>query len=161
MNTVIIPQNVNGAIFGGTDDQEAFEVPYNPAIVTDWDGDVDPGNTDDALDQLAARSNVLEGLGGSIINTTIVNTAYPVVSTDVFIGADPTVAGFTITLEAAPADGRRIIVKDVAGTASGINNVIINGNGNNIDGAATQEIRTAFASLVFVYELSLDAWFIV
>lgn len=36
-----------------TDD--ASEITYTPAVLTDWDGDIDPGNVDGALDQLAER----------------------------------------------------------------------------------------------------------
>ena len=38
----------------GKDD--ASEITYTPADVNDWDGDVDPGNVNDALDQLASRA---------------------------------------------------------------------------------------------------------
>jgi hypothetical protein len=34
---------------------DAANITYTPAVVTDWDGDLDPGNVDDALDQLAER----------------------------------------------------------------------------------------------------------
>lgn len=34
---------------------EASSVGYTPAVLTDWDIDADPGNLDDALDQLAER----------------------------------------------------------------------------------------------------------
>lgn len=39
---------------------DASVVTYTPAVATDWDGDADPGNTDDALDQLAERTDNLE-----------------------------------------------------------------------------------------------------
>lgn len=34
---------------------DAADVTYTPNVLTDWDGDADPGNVDDALDQLAER----------------------------------------------------------------------------------------------------------
>lgn len=43
------------AIALGSDDQDASEVTFTPSVLTDWDGDADPGNTDAALDQLAER----------------------------------------------------------------------------------------------------------
>jgi hypothetical protein len=43
---------------GGTSD--ASDVTYTPAEDTDWDGDADPGNADDAFDQLAERVDDLE-----------------------------------------------------------------------------------------------------
>lgn len=43
---------------GGSD---ASSITYTPTVLTDWDSDSDPGNTDDALDQLAERVDDLEG----------------------------------------------------------------------------------------------------
>jgi hypothetical protein len=39
---------------------DAANVTYTPTTPTDWDGDADPGNVDDALDQLAERTDDLE-----------------------------------------------------------------------------------------------------
>lgn len=47
-------------VSGGSSSVDAADVTYSPADVTDWDGDVDPGNQDNADDQLAARVKVLE-----------------------------------------------------------------------------------------------------
>lgn len=47
---------------GGTID--AAVVTYTPAVATDWDSDTDPGDVDNALDQLAERVDDLEGAGG-------------------------------------------------------------------------------------------------
>lgn len=38
------------------------DLTYTPAVLTDWDGDVDPGAIDDALDQLAERVDDNEAL---------------------------------------------------------------------------------------------------
>lgn len=43
---------------GGVSD--AADLTYTPAVLTDWNGDADPGNADDALDQLAERVDDLE-----------------------------------------------------------------------------------------------------
>jgi len=51
---------VNGAPIGGAD---AADVTYTPAVAADWDGSADPGNVDDALDQLAERVTDVEGAG--------------------------------------------------------------------------------------------------
>jgi len=42
---------------------DAANVTYTPAVATDWDGDADPGNLDDAVDQLAERIDDTEALG--------------------------------------------------------------------------------------------------
>jgi len=39
---------------------DASVMSYTPAVLADWDGIADPGNTDDALDQLAERTTDLE-----------------------------------------------------------------------------------------------------
>ena len=47
-------------------DVDAGDVVFTPEIAADWDGGADPGNVDDALDQLAERTADLEagGTGG-------------------------------------------------------------------------------------------------
>jgi len=40
---------------------DASGITYTPGDVTDWNGDVDPGDVDDALDQLASRVEDTEG----------------------------------------------------------------------------------------------------
>ena len=46
---------------------DASAVTYTPANAADWSGGTDPGNADDAIDQLAARVADLETGGGSTI----------------------------------------------------------------------------------------------
>jgi len=41
---------------------DAANITYTPTTATDWDGDADPGNVDDALDQLAERVDDVEAL---------------------------------------------------------------------------------------------------
>lgn len=58
-----------GAVGWGTDNDsagspDASTVTYTPTTATDWDGDADPGDLDNALDQLAERVKALEGAGG-------------------------------------------------------------------------------------------------
>ncbi len=49
-----------GAVVAASGDYDGAEVNYTPAVVADWDGSADPGQVDDALDQLAARMKVEE-----------------------------------------------------------------------------------------------------
>jgi hypothetical protein len=44
---------------------DAGDVTYTPGTAADWDSDTDPGDLDDALDQLAERVDDLENAGGS------------------------------------------------------------------------------------------------
>lgn len=50
---------------------DAGETTYTPATDADWDGSADPGNVDEALDQLAERVADLEGGGGSGTVTSV------------------------------------------------------------------------------------------
>jgi hypothetical protein len=72
---------------GGGAAVDAAAVTYTPAVSADWDGATDPGNADDALDQLAERVADLE-LGGAG------DEHYEVDGTP---GADDTWAGRAIT----------------------------------------------------------------
>lgn len=64
---------VDGLV-GGKDD--ASEITFTPTTATDWDGDIDPGNTDGALDQLASRTDASEiaiGTNATNIGTNVTN----------------------------------------------------------------------------------------
>ena len=43
---------------------DAAYIGYTPSVLTDWDGDADPGDLDDALNQLAERIDDVEGGAG-------------------------------------------------------------------------------------------------
>ena len=52
---------ITGALPPGGVTVDAAAVTYTPAVAADWDADTDPGELDDALDQLAERVDDLEG----------------------------------------------------------------------------------------------------
>ncbi len=83
-------------------------------------------------------------------NVTSITTTYPVVTTDEVIAVTTNAAGFTITMPSSPVSGDLYIIKDSVGNA-GTNNLIIAGNGKNIDGAANYTINTNYASITIVY----------
>ena len=62
---------------GDAGSPDAATVTYTPTTSTDWDGDADPGNLDDALDQLAERVDDLEAGGGSGATTFLDLTDTP------------------------------------------------------------------------------------
>jgi hypothetical protein len=64
---------------------DASSITYTPADATDWNGSADPGNTNDAVDQLADRVKSLEGATSS----NLVVTASP--------GSDHTATGVITT----------------------------------------------------------------
>ncbi len=57
----------------------------------------------------------------------------------------------TVTLDATPTLGQVYHVKDAGGNASGGTPITVAGNGNNIDGNATIEIRRQYGSFTLIY----------
>lgn len=57
---------------------------------------------------------------------------------------------FTINLPLGQTTGKVFFIKDFAGVAAA-NNIVVSGNGNNIDGAASQTITTNFGSLEVIW----------
>ena len=91
--------------------------------------------------------------GGFEQNITLVNNAaspYSALTTDNIIITDSTAGPITITLPATPVTGTTYQIKDGTGQAA-INNVTIDGNGNNIDAAATLVINVAWGSATVVF----------
>lgn len=58
----VVGEITKGAVFN--DLVNADSVGYDAGVVADWDGSADPGQVEDALDQLAERVTDLEGAGG-------------------------------------------------------------------------------------------------
>jgi len=70
---------------------DAADITYTPAVAADWDSDVDPGDVDDALDQLAERVDDLEAAGGGGDSTyTAAYASRPAASNagDLFLPSD-------------------------------------------------------------------------
>lgn len=98
---------------------DASAVTYTPADATDWNSSSDPGNVDNALDQLADRTKTLEGSSGSGDGWTAnVNTWTPYNRTQAYTN-DPA-AGQSITLNMTnTADfvvGSNVLVSSSAGS---------------------------------------------
>lgn len=76
------------ALLGGSG---AANLAFSPAVVTDWDGDSDPGETDDALNQLAERVDDNEAAISAIsVPSDVGDLTYtPVVDTDWDGDVDP------------------------------------------------------------------------
>lgn len=68
---------------------------------------------------------------------------------DVMIPVDTTAAR-TINLPGSPIGGKVVIIKDDSGLAL-INNITIQGNGQNIDGSASAIINTNYGSMRLIY----------
>lgn len=87
------------------------------------------------------------------IAPTVVTTAspYTALTTDCVIISNKAVAGAgTINLCATLQTGRVVIIKDGKGDANS-NNITVQGNGKNIDGASSKVINTAYGVLRVIY----------
>lgn len=81
---------------------DAGDITYTPAVAADWDSDTDPGDVDNALDQLAERVDDLEGAGGGGDSThTAAYASRPAASNagDLFLPSD----GFVIERDTGAA----------------------------------------------------------
>jgi hypothetical protein len=100
------------------------------------------------------------GSHGTLIETyrnTAISTA--ITGTDAIVGVTDTSAPRTLTMPAIPAFiGQRWTLKDESGGAAA-NNITVDGNGNNIDGAATFPISTNYGSVDIYW--SGTAYFII
>jgi len=114
------------------------------------------GITDSYIDTVTVNNNVSTNLlngkfsinGGIIktqrntaVATNIANNDWMIVST----------AALTVTLPAAPDNGRELVFRSVTGTMT------INGNGKNIEAAPTQTV-TVGNSRTLVFNLALNRW---
>ncbi|MFW6377065.1 MAG: hypothetical protein ACOCZ5_00320 [bacterium] len=88
------------------------------------------------------KSNVV-----NVTGITGTSQLYNATETDDFIGV---VAGTVINLPTTPKLGQRIIVADIDGNAYN-DNIIVNGNGNNILDDNQAKINTDYGSLTFIY----------
>jgi hypothetical protein len=94
------------------------------------------------------------GLNVSVTSVAAAVTPYALLGTDYFVACDVTGGILTITLPAAPATGRYVIISDSVGQA-GANTITIDGNGKNISLAATsagtKTIVTAYKAVGLIY----------
>ena len=82
---------------------DAADVTYTPVDATDWDTDTDPGNVDDALDQLANRLIVVEGASGTVADGSITNAKLADMATQTIKGRTTAGTGDPEDLTAAQA----------------------------------------------------------
>lgn len=79
---------------------DASVVTYNPAITTNWDSSTDPGDIDNALDQLAERVADIESGSGTIVPAANANDIFRVDNTNgsAFVGTiNGSPSGATLT----------------------------------------------------------------
>jgi hypothetical protein len=88
------------------------------------------------------------------VNYSVVTTNYTLTSSDDTILVGVLSGSITLTLPASPVDKTKYIIKDQNGSATTYN-IIIDGNGTNIDGASTFTINENYGSITLIYGNSL------
>jgi len=83
------------------------------------------------------------------------SAAYTLTATDVNITADAAGGAFSLDLVASPSDGQTYFIRRVNG---GANVVTIDGNGDNINGAATLALNAQYESVILVYNSTDGEW---
>ena len=91
---------ITGALPPGGVTVDAAAVTYTPAVAADWDADTDPGELDDALDQLAERVEDLE-TETAVYNTNHLDDAGAGVT---YVGQESTTAWLVKKLTESGAD---------------------------------------------------------
>lgn len=86
----------------------------------------------------------------SVQAVAVITTATTLTATNQLVIVNNGAATTTVTLDAAPATGKTITVKDGSGNASGFN-ITIAGNGKNIDGAASLIINVNYEAVSLAY----------
>jgi len=109
------------------------------------------GATTAEIEITPTHTKITGGKGVTQRNTAV-NTA--VTASDYMIVA--TVRPLTITLPAAPYNGEEHVIKAITATVP--SPITINGNGKNIDAAATATIITNYGSRTLVFNSSLNIW---
>ena len=83
-------------------------------------------------------------------NVTPTTISYGVLATDQIIAVGSISGSITITLLASPSLGQVFTIKDEAGSSSTYP-IIIDGNGHNIDGAATISLNNNYGAITLTY----------
>ncbi len=147
----------------------AAQIAYAANDRRDWNLDGQPGDLDDALDQLAITRAVrvtgtepddkivgmlwldtsVTSAAGDIVAVTTKTAAYTALDTDHVILCDASTGAFTITLPAAAGrTGRMYYIKKIDSSA---NAVTIDGNASEtIDGGLTAVLTVQFESVTIV-----------
>jgi hypothetical protein len=108
-------------------------------------------------DTSATIINRISGLNGfTTINSglnfkvTNVSSNYNIVNADFFIAVGFITNSITLMLPTSPALGKTFIIKDTLGL-SGSHNIIINGNGSNIDGSSSITVNIPYVAVNLMF----------
>lgn len=107
---------------------------------------------------IVAFNNIqqLAGYQAGFRRTTLTKTVnYAVGINDLAIDVDSTGGARTMTLLASPLDGQTHIIFKADVSA---NNVVVSGNGKNINGSATQSWNTQYIGKIFIFMAGSGEW---
>lgn len=151
----------HGGLTGLGDDDHTI---YSKADGTRAYTGVVGGITPVAASDLATKGYVDGATGATALPIVTTAVTYAVLASDVVIIADVSGGSIDIDLEASPADGRRLIIKD-NGSATGSLKVQIDPGGTRgIDfggDGVKKDIKTSFTSLTVAYHSASDEWYLV
>lgn len=148
---VVGTNSLTWSVVSGTPD--ASVVTYTPAVLTDWDGDADPGHVDDALDQLAERVDDLEGLSTTIVDWK--DSCRAATTANITLSGEQTIDGVSVVA------GNRVLVKDQS-TASQ-NGIYVAAAGSwsrSTDADANAEVTSGLAVTISEGSTNADKIFI-
>lgn len=103
----------------------------------------------------SSKLSILQGQNVSVSGLKTSN--YTVQTSDFVVGIGTLTGTITITLPASPSTGDIYVIKDVNGTAGNPYAVLINGNGNGIDGFGTSGfmLNVIYQSATIIYTGSI------
>lgn len=135
-------------------------------LLLDWGGRLTLGAN--ASNQLITSSssmlfNGVSGLLDTMITSSNADVTVATTAANQIIGMKALSANRNINLPASPLLGQKIVIKDLDGSLASFN-IIVNGNGHNIDGSATLTLTNSSAgpkSAVNLYFVSnTDGWIV-
>jgi hypothetical protein len=106
--------------------------------------------------RLDAPNGSISLLAGQIVKYRLVSAAANIMTDDLVVLCSGN--NYIVTLVAAPSGGQIHMIKDAAGTVANPTPITINGNGKNIDGNGSVQIRNAYGSLTILYNEPLARW---
>ena len=117
---------------------DAADVTYTPAVLTDWDGDADPGDVDNALDQLAERVDDTEIAFAGHVHAASAITYTPADGTD-WTDPDPNDAAEALDVLADRVKAAEGItaISVTAAAGFGTDNVLLRSDGTGRGSQAT------------------------
>jgi hypothetical protein len=140
---------------------DAADITYTPTTATDWDSDTDPGDVDDALDQLAERVDDLETAGAAHAAVTLdADAAVLLDVTGQEIGLDTQTANYVFagpTTGAANEPTFRALVQADMPTQYTTLNFVIDGGGSAITTGVKGDIYFEAAYTISAWTLLADA----